>query len=101
MASRMEDSNTLGLEGGLAEEWQQFTASLKHNAIRQKDDEDEIILSKNRASRMLIAKLGYEVLVEENVEGEKKWWWKVIWKLSSPLKSRILLWMVLSNNVLT
>lgn len=39
---------------------------------KKKDDEDEIILSKNIASGTLIAKLGYEVRVEENVEEEKK-----------------------------
>jgi hypothetical protein len=33
----------LGLQGGLVEEWKEYIASLKHFAVRLKDEEDEIM----------------------------------------------------------
>jgi hypothetical protein len=67
-------------------EWHQFMLSVKHGAIRIKDKEDKLIWSKNNKSENYAAKLGYEARMEEEVEGNNKWWWKSIWKLNSPLK---------------
>lgn len=50
---------------------------------------------------MYTAKLGYAAKAVESEEGERKWWWKVIWKLSCPLKTKIFLWLVLANKVLS
>jgi hypothetical protein len=47
--------------------------SVKHSAIRIKDEEDELIWSKNNTSRNYIVKLGYDAMMEEEVEGNKKW----------------------------
>jgi len=59
------------LQGDIAEEWSQFTFSLKHSAIKPKDDEDKLIWAKNKASGKYTAKLGYESQIKEEV-GENK-----------------------------
>jgi hypothetical protein len=37
------------------------------------------------------------------LEGDQEecWWWKPLWKLKAPLKSRIFFWLALSNKALT
>ena len=79
--------------------WKQYTTSLKHCAIKLKDEEDVVIWSKNRARRIYITKMGYEVKVNRE-EYEQKWWWKVIWKLNCLLKTHYLC-LSLANKVLT
>jgi hypothetical protein len=51
-----------------------YTASLRHSAIKLKDEEEKIIWSKKKASGMYTATLGYEAKAVESEEGERKWW---------------------------
>jgi len=71
----------LNLQNELAEEWNQYTLQLKHC-----DLEDGLKRSKNKDSRVYTTKVGCAARMKEEV-GEKKWWWKKIWKLNSPLKT--------------
>jgi hypothetical protein len=61
------------------------------------DQEDKFKWSKNKGSWIYTTKLGYAAKMEENDEGEKKWWWKNNWKLKFPLKTRTFLWLALST----
>jgi len=50
--------------------------------------------SKNKSLGNYTARLGYEVKMEEEKEGQQRWWWKSNWKLQCSLKARI------SNNLI-
>jgi hypothetical protein len=52
-------------------------------------------------SRVYLPKLGYKALVEEGREDQHVWWWKVLWKLKSPSKSKIFMWLILNNRAPT
>jgi hypothetical protein len=39
--------------------------------------------------------------MEADSMDERVWWWELICKLESPLKTRIFLWITLSNKILT
>jgi hypothetical protein len=51
--------------------------------------------SKNKGTGIYAAKM------EEMEVREKHWWWRKIWKLNSPLKTRIFLWLALTKKILT
>ena len=40
-----------------------------------------------------------DVVAEE--ENDQKWWWKSVWKIKSPIKQKVFLWLVLANKILT
>ena len=48
-----------------------------------------------------IVKLGYVARIEEVWNGDRVWWWRFIWKLYFPLKTRILMWLALDNKLFT
>ena len=47
--------------------------SLKHSGIKVKDLNDEIIWSRNKASKNFTTEMGYEVRIKEEFEREKAW----------------------------
>jgi hypothetical protein len=75
--------------------------SSKQTTIRNKEKEVNLIWSKNKGYWNYIAKLGYEVKVEEEAKNKRKWWNKYIWKVLYPLKMKIFIWLVLLNKILT
>ena len=44
---------------------------------------------------------GYKKLSVGAVLGDERWWWKKLWKLHCPPKTRIFMWCVLENKVPT
>ena len=61
----------------------------EHSKNRLKDCEDEIIWSRNKDFGSYTMKVVYEVMMEDEVEGERKWWWKYVCNLNRNLKTRI------------
>jgi hypothetical protein len=49
----------------------------------------ELVWTWNKDSGILTAKLGYKALSYNLVDGDSKWWWPLIWKWKSPLKTQI------------
>jgi hypothetical protein len=47
------------------------------------------------------AKLGYQLLEDDDFTGEVKAWWSPLWKVNAPLKVKNLTWLVLENKILT
>jgi hypothetical protein len=77
----------LGLVGAEAEEWSQFIGLMVANFIfLMEEDPDTLCWSKNPKSGDFTTKMGYKVWAESHFEGDKKWWWSLIWKISAPLK---------------
>ena len=58
---------------------------------------DKLIWTKNVKYGELSAKQDYEFARNELEEGEKRWWWRKIWGIQSPLKTTIIVWMALSK----
>jgi hypothetical protein len=90
----------LGFQGKDTETWTPYVQRLKLSAIRIRED-DELVWSKNSSSRRFTAKLKYKAKFLNEKEGDQKWWWKSIWKITAPLKRRIFLWLALANKILT
>jgi hypothetical protein len=47
------------------------------------------------------AKLGYKSWQEERKNVQPHWWWKTLWKSKAPLRCKILMWLALTNKLLT
>jgi hypothetical protein len=79
---------------------ERYITSLKRSQIRLRDYEDELIWDLT-TSGIYTPKDGYIKLNLDLVQREPVWWWKKIWKLACPTKSRLFMWNVLTNKVST
>jgi hypothetical protein len=95
-----KSAEDLELQDDQAVEWTQYINLLKHNAICLHDHDDELKWSRNQTTGVLTTKLGYASKFSEEQGAMRLWWWKAVWKLVFPLKTRIFLWLVLENKVL-
>ena len=43
------------------------------------------------------SKLGYKVMFMEGSQDEVEWWWKALWKLKAPHRSKVHMLLVLGN----
>jgi hypothetical protein len=89
------------LQGEEAECWTLSVQKLKQSAIRLREEEDEIVWSKNNSSGRYTTQLGYKAMFRVEEENDRKWWWKSVWKIKSPIKQKVFLWLVLANKILT
>jgi hypothetical protein len=81
--------------------WEGYLNLLRSNFIfLQEEEEDTLLLSGNEKNGSYSAKLGYNVLVEEYFNDEKKLWWNFIWAPKTPNKSKIILWSAMENKML-
>lgn len=89
------------LDGNWVVEWNRYTTYLMLGTIRLSKYQDLLVWSKNSTIREYMVKLGYAMKVEKEFQEEEKWWQALIWKLPSPLKSRISMWLDLENKLTT
>lgn len=95
-------SLSLGLVNDEASEWDHYVRLLVSNYIILQDEEpNKLYLSKNPKSGEFTTKLGYKTWIESLFTKEKKWWWRPVWKIHAPLKNKIMLWLALSNKIIT
>ena len=85
----------------MAEEWNKYINLLVTNFIHLGTDPDKLVWTKNPKTGQYTTKLGYQVSIEEQTGEEKKWWWKKLWHTQSPIKTQIIMWLSLSNKLLT
>jgi len=45
--------------------------------------------------------LGYASIMKANFSGKKQWWWNILIKIHASMKSKITMWLVLNNKLLT
>jgi hypothetical protein len=64
------------------------------------DNEDELIWDPS-PSGIYSPKLGYLKYNSDLGLREPVWWWRNLWKVKSPAKTRLFMWNVLQNKVLT
>jgi hypothetical protein len=90
----------LGLEEEDITELDRYITDLKRSQIRLRDCEDELIWD-SAPSGIYTPKDGYTRLNLDLFQREPVWWWKKLWKLKCPAKTRLFMWNVLSNKVST
>jgi hypothetical protein len=62
--------------------------------------EDELVWKKSPHG-VYTPKMGYIALNVDLLQREPSWWWRGLWKLKAPLKSKIFMWSTLFNKVPT
>ena len=77
-----------------------YIRALKQAHFLLQDREDMIAWDFD-SSRIYSPRAGYTKLSTRAVLGEERWWWKKLWKLNFPPKTRLFMWCVLENKVPT
>jgi hypothetical protein len=96
----MEDSHSIGDCGGVGVVWLNFTRALKQSHICLVDREDELVWALDPFG-IYTPKMGYTQLNIELHLRVPEWWWKGLWKLCCPLKSKIFMWSLIAKKVPT
>jgi len=99
-AQGWRSARSLRLEDLLVPDFELYIAGLKRSHIRLRDKEDELIWDED-PSGIYTPKAGYLALSTELTPTETKWWWKKLWKIKCPPKSKLFMWTVLENKVPT
>jgi hypothetical protein len=94
------DANRLGLSEEEKLELERYIFNLNSSQIRLMDCEDELIWDP-APSGIYSPKLGYLKYNSDLGLREPVWWWRKLWKVKSPTKTRLFMWNVLQNKVLT
>jgi hypothetical protein len=81
----------VGLFGALATQYNNYITTLQVGHIRLTDREDELVWKKD-PSGTYTPKLGYIALNLDLFQQNPSWWWRGLWKLKCPQKSKIFLW---------
>ena len=80
--------------------WNSYLTCLKTSHFRLSLEADRLIWSQSK-SGIYTPSIGYLQLTLDRFEEELTWWWKVLWKLKCPLKTKIFSWFILSDKALT
>jgi hypothetical protein len=95
-----KDPLRLGLSEEEKSELERYIYCLKFSQIRLSDSEDELIWDP-APSGIYSPKLGYLKSNSDLGPQESVWWWRKLWKVKSPTKTRLFMWNVLQNKVPT
>jgi hypothetical protein len=91
---------SLGLNGASANLLETYISSLRRGHIRLSDKEDELVWKKDPLGSYT-PKSGYIALNIDPIQQNPRWWWKGLWKLKCPQKSKIYMWAALNNRIPT
>lgn len=80
--------------------WMEYTMELQRSNVCIKERVDELRWVYSR-SGIYIPKFGYNLQMDRRVGEIRHWWFKPLWKLSCPVKSRLFFWCILRNKVPT
>jgi len=97
-AQGWKTARSLGLEDGIAPDLDRLISALRNSHIRLRDREDALIWDKDPGG-FYTPKAGYLSISQET--SEQRWWWKKLWKLKCPPKSKIFMWCAFENKVPT
>ena len=78
--------------------WIGYLAILKSSHVRISNDADTLVWNISKSGRYS-PKEGYAQLINRDMD--LIWWWKVLWKLKCPLKSKQFCWFLFSGKALT
>jgi len=94
------DPNRLGFSEDEKIELGRYIYYLNSSHIKLTDNEDELIWDPS-SSGIYSLKLGYLKYNSDLGLKEPVWWWRKLWKIKSPANTRLFMWNVLLNKVLT
>jgi len=72
-----------------------------HSAHIQISDRDDVLIWEPNPEGAYTPKAGYLKLSSEEGIREEVWWWRSLWKLHCPSKTRLFMWCVLENRAPT
>ena len=68
--------------------WNNYVSFLTSSHVRITTEDDQLVWSLSKTSKYT-PKDGYFHLIQVRNEMESSWWWKGLWKLNYPLKSKL------------
>jgi len=74
--------------------------ALRRGHIRLKDREDELVWKKDPIGFYTL-KSSYKAMNIDPLQQNPKWWWKGLWKMKCPQKSKIFMWATLNSQIPT
>jgi len=93
---RWRRADSLGLADQEKEYVEAYIRTLIHSNIVLNDEEDSLVWEEGPGGNYS-PKAGYIVLSSEAEQREHVWWWKPLWKLDCPAKTKLFMWCVLEN----
>ena len=90
----------VGIVGNDKAYWNDFISNLVKCNIRLHDLGDRVVWIHSPLGTYAL-KYGYNFLIQGKVHEESVWWWKSVWRYHCPLKTKIFMWFLLINKVLT
>ena len=99
MSQKWLSADTIGFIDPLEiDVWNGYISILKSSHVRLSNADDCLIWHLSKTSKYS-PKVRYAELIYREVD--LKWWWKVLWKMKCPLKTKIFSWFLLSSKALT
>lgn len=80
--------------------WQNFLQALTESHVRLNNEDDELIWGHSK-KRQYSSKQGYDIIVADSKSESIRRWWKSLWKLKAPMRTRLLMWSILDNKIPT
>jgi len=96
----LEITHILHIPQQWEQQWVEYKAALTESHIRIVEGEDEIIWALAKLGKYS-PKEGYLVLVETHQPQAIELWWKHMWKLEAPPRTRLLMWTILKYKIPT
>jgi len=93
-------ARALGLNDDISPAFDHYISGLKSCHIRLRDRVDELIWDEDPRG-FYTPKVGYRALSNDLNQRDPKWWWKKLWKINCPPKSKLFMWSVLENKAPT
>jgi len=97
---RWRRADSLGLSDQEKDYVEAYIRNLVQSNIMLNDEEDSLVWEEDPGGKYT-PKAGYIVLSSEEVQREQVWWWKSLWKLECPAKSKLFMWCALENKAPT
>ena len=94
------DADVLNIPRVWKDEWKNYTIDFKRGHIRLIEEPDDLFQNYNEEGGNFTANLRCIPGLNQD-PGVNLLWWKALWKVSTPLKAKILVWLVFNNNGLT
>jgi len=74
---------------------------LKSSHVRIKEEDDSLVWTRKPILEFYVPILGYKAMFGDERPEKIQWWWKPLWKITSPMKERIFMWLAIISKVLT
>ena len=91
-------ASDLGLPEPETREMEMYIGDLYRDQIKVRDKEDSLIWDVDQSGKYT-PKEDYIKLGVEGMNRVVVWWWKTLWKIHCPPKTRLFMWRVLENKV--